>query len=236
MRNRFKAVLFDKDGTLLESDGTWVPFYREVLQIEKGISAHAADAMMVSGGYDPLTGKIISGSIMAGGTSAQLVDLWWPDAPEDVRREITRRIDHDHAHLSLKSLLPLADLESIFSVLRARNMLIGLATNDTYPSARGQIEALGLASHFSMVLTADRVARAKPSGDMIRAFASAHQIEPSSIVMVGDNHHDIDEARNGGAGLAVAVLTGNGAPDDLHAIADHVVASVAEIPALIERL
>jgi phosphoglycolate phosphatase len=236
MSKSFKAVLFDKDGTLIESDGTWVPFYREVLQIEKGISLAQADEMMISGGYDPVTGKILSGSVMAGGTSAQLVDLWWPDAPADVRREITRRIDHDHAHLSLKSVQPLGDLTALFDFVEARRLLIGLATNDTYPSAKGQIDALGLTSRFAMMLTSDRVPRAKPSGDMIRAFADAHKIAPSSIIMVGDNHHDIDEARAGGAGLAIAVLTGNGAADDLRAIADHVLPSISDLPRLLENL
>jgi phosphoglycolate phosphatase len=234
--SQFKAVLFDKDGTLIESDGTWVPFYREVLQIEKGITEAQADEIMVSGGYDPVTGKILSGSVMAGGTSAQLVDLWWPDAPADVRREITRRIDHDHAHLSLKSVQPLADLPALFDFVESRNLLIGLATNDTYPSAKGQIDALGLTNRFAMMLTSDRVPRAKPSGDMIRAFADAHKIAPHSIIMVGDNHHDIDEARAGGAGLAIAVLTGNGAADDLRAIADHVLPSVFDLPRLLESL
>jgi phosphoglycolate phosphatase len=236
MSKNFKAVLFDKDGTLIESDGTWVPFYREVLQIEKGINVAEADEMMVSGGYDPVTGKILSGSVMAGGTSAQLIDLWWPDAPVDIRREITRRIDHDHAHLSLKSVQPLADLTALFDFVAARDLLIGLATNDTYPSAKGQIDALGLTNRFAMMLTSDRVPRAKPSGDMIRAFADAHKISPKSIIMVGDNHHDIDEARSGGAGLAIAVLTGNGAADDLRAIADHVLPSVSDLPRLLESL
>jgi phosphoglycolate phosphatase len=52
--------------------------------------------------------------------------------------------------------------------------------------------------------------------------------------MVGDNAHDIETARDGGAGLAIGVLTGNSASEHLDTIADHVVASIAELPRLLK--
>ena len=53
--------------------------------------------------------------------------------------------------------------------------------------------------------------------------------------MVGDNSHDMEEARHGGA-LAIAVLSGNAAHADIAHLADHTLASVAEIPALLKSL
>ena len=53
---------------------------------------------------------------------------------------------------------------------------------------------------------------------------------------MGDNAHDMEEARNGGAGLAVAVLSGNAAHGDIAHLADHTIASVAELPALLRSL
>jgi phosphoglycolate phosphatase-like HAD superfamily hydrolase len=54
--------------------------------------------------------------------------------------------------------------------------------------------------------------------------------------MVGDNSHDMEEARNGGAGLAVAVLTGNAAHDEIAHLADHTIASIIELPGLLRSL
>jgi phosphoglycolate phosphatase len=54
--------------------------------------------------------------------------------------------------------------------------------------------------------------------------------------MVGDNSHDVEEARNGGAGLAIAVLSGNAAHDDIAHLADYTLGSVAELPAFLRSL
>ena len=49
--------------------------------------------------------------------------------------------------------------------------------------------------------------------------------------MVGDNPHDMEEARNGGAGLAIGVLSGNAGHGDLDHLADHVIPSIAHLEA-----
>jgi phosphoglycolate phosphatase len=69
---------------------------------------------------------------------------------------------------------------------------------------------------------------------MIHAFATALDIAPGEVAMVGDNAHDIETARAGGAGLAIGVLTGNSAAEHLEDIADHVVASIADLPRLLK--
>jgi phosphoglycolate phosphatase len=54
--------------------------------------------------------------------------------------------------------------------------------------------------------------------------------------MVGDNSHDMDEARAGGAGLAIGVLSGNAAYEDICHLADYTLNSVADIPELLRKL
>jgi phosphoglycolate phosphatase len=87
-----------------------------------------------------------------------------------------------------------------------------------------------------IVIGADSVTRPKPAGDMIHAFADATGIPPRAIAMVGDNPHDIETARAGGAGLAIGVLSGNAAHEDIAHLADHTIASIVELPALLRRL
>jgi phosphoglycolate phosphatase len=48
--------------------------------------------------------------------------------------------------------------------------------------------------------------------------------------MVGDNRHDLEMARAGGAGLAIGVLSGTGTLETLAPIADVVLDSVADLP------
>jgi phosphoglycolate phosphatase len=71
---------------------------------------------------------------------------------------------------------------------------------------------------------------------MVRRFAAVTGLPAEAIAMVGDNNHDMEEARNGGAGLAIAVLSGNASAGDIGHLADFTIANVAELPALLRSL
>ena len=231
-----RAVLFDKDGTLIDCDATWIPIYREVFMDMFGTDAGGAEALMARAGYDRATNRLRAGSILAGGTTRQLVGVLWPDADEAAAAEKARRIDNDYIHLVAERLTPLMPLAPIMEELRAMGLKLGVATNDTHVSAKAHMTHAGVIGHFEEIIAADTVAVPKPSGNMVRKFAEITGLPPSAIAMVGDNHHDMEEARNGGAGLAIAVLSGNAAHEDIAHLADHTLASIAELPALLRRL
>ena len=115
-------------------------------------------------------------------------------------------------------------------------MKLGVATNDSHVSATSHMTHIGVIEHFEDIIAADTVAVPKPSGNMIRRFAEITGLSPAEIAMVGDNSHDMEEARNGGAGLAVAVLSGNAEARHISHLADHTIASVAELPRLLKSL
>ena len=66
---------------------------------------------------------------------------------------------------------------------------------------------LGVAQLFDAAYGYDAVANPKPAPDAIQAFCDLTGLKPSEIAMVGDNRHDLEMARAGGAGLAVGVLS-----------------------------
>ena len=98
-----KAVLFDKDGTLIDVNGTWVPFYKAMLKQEQGLSSAEVETKMIAAGLDPVTNTFRAGSTLAGGTTRQLVALWWPDTSADEHEKITYRLDHEFAPLALQT-------------------------------------------------------------------------------------------------------------------------------------
>jgi phosphoglycolate phosphatase len=231
-----KGVLFDKDGTLIDVNATWIPFYKTMLEQERGLSPVAVESKMIAAGYDPVTNSFRAGSVLAGGTTRQLVELWWGAETADSHAAITHRLDHEFAPLALKHMKPLMDLQPIFKALKDLGLKLGVATNDSQLSATNHMRALGVAESFEAIIGADSVAIPKPSGQMVDLFAKRTGLKLSEIAMVGDNTHDLEEARNGRAGLAIAVLTGNGKREDLHAHADHVLESVEELPHMLRRL
>lgn len=231
-----RGILFDKDGTLIDVNATWIPIYRQVLMELFSTDASGAESLMALVGYDRAADRFKAGSIIAGGTTRQLVDAWWPDLDAAGKAEKVRMLDNDYTHLASEGLAPLMPLEPIFDELRGMGLKLGVATNDSHVSARAQMHRIGVIAHFEDIIAADTVAVPKPSGDMIRRFAEITGLAPSEIAMVGDNHHDIEEARNGGAGLAIAVLSGNAAHEDIAHLADHTLESIAELPALLRGL
>ena len=231
-----RGILFDKDGTLIDVNGTWVPIYRQMLCEQLVIGVDAANAMMRRAGYDPSTDRFAANSILASGTTRQLIDVWWPGLSEIDALEKIRVLDVDYAPLARSVLKPLMELAPLLSDLKSMGFHIGVATNDSHCSACNHMSHLGVFDLFDEVIGADSVAAPKPSGDMIRKFAATTGLDLAEIAMVGDNSHDIDEARNGGAGLAVAVLSGNALHDDIAHLADHTLDSIASLPQLLKSL
>ena len=225
-----KAVLFDKDGTLIDVNGTWVPFYKAMLKQEQGLSPAQVETKMIAAGLDPVTDTFRAGSTLAGGTTRQLVALWWPDATAEEHATIANRLDHEFAPLALSHMTPLMPLPPVFQALKALGLQLGVATNDGEVSAKRHMDALKVEHFFTAILGADSVAMPKPSGHMVQMFADRAGILPHEIAMVGDNTHDLEEARNGGAGLAIGVLTGNGQRHHLEHHADQIFDSIADLP------
>ncbi|MCX7349940.1 MAG: HAD family hydrolase [Alphaproteobacteria bacterium] len=233
---KIHGVLFDKDGTLIDVNATWVPIYREALKQLFSVDDAGAEALMVQAGYDRATGKLKAGSPLAGGTNREIAAIWWPELKGGALDAHLDRLEHRFGQMARDRLVPLMPLEPILSDLRAMGLKLGVATNDSHLSARAHMAEVGVIAHFEDIIAADTVPVAKPAGNMIRRFAALTGLPAASIAMVGDNHHDMEEARNGGAGLAIAVLSGNAGREDIAHLADYTIDSVADLPALLRRL
>ncbi len=231
-----QGILFDKDGTLIEVNDTWLPIYRQMLSELFETDVDGADTLLEKAGLDRATDTFKPGSALAAGTTRQLISIWWPGLDAAGIAEKVRILDHDYAPLVKAALKPLMALEPVFAELKGMGMRLGVATNDSHVSATNHMSHIGMIGHFEDIIAADTVEVPKPSGNMIRRFSDITGLRPEEIAMVGDNSHDMEEARNGGAGLAIAVLSGNAKHQDIAHLADHTIASVAELPALLRSL
>ena len=231
-----RGLLFDKDGTLIDVIGTWLPVYREMLaEAFPGRREHW-DRILLESGYDPDANNFKANSLMAAGTTDQLVDLWWPGLQSRERRAMIERVDRDFSLKSVKYLQPLMPLEPLLGQLKARDLSLGIATNDNEASARRHVKLLKLDRLIDFVAGYDTVAKAKPAGDMVYAFCMACGLNPEDVAVVGDNPHDLEMARSAGAGLAIGVLSGNSTAQDFGSLADAVLGTIGELPDYLERL
>jgi phosphoglycolate phosphatase len=230
-----KGILFDKDGTLIEVNGTWIPLYKAMLADVFGHAPDEITDLLSRTGYIAESNSIRAGSIMAGGTTREIASIWWPEISAEERRDRVYHIDNVIGPQAKTFVKPLMDLLPVFDELHQMGFVLGVGTNDSEASGRAHMIHLGVAQYFEIILGSDSVKVPKPSGQMVARFAEVTGLAPHEIAMVGDNSHDIEEARHGGA-MAIAVLTGNAGHDDIAHLADHTLNSVADIPQLLRSL
>ena len=68
---------------------------------------------------------------------------------------------------------------------------------------------------------------------MVVSFCAQLELDVETVVVVGDNRHDIEMGRNANAGLCIGVLTGTSTRDELESIADIVLDDISALPDVI---
>jgi phosphoglycolate phosphatase len=233
MAAAIRAVLFDKDGTLVDFEKTWLGVAQTLALAAAGGDLDGAARLLDVAGFDAGEGRFRPDSVFAAGTNAEIVALWYPELGEAERARRTESFNALTAAEGARRAVPLPGVAEAVAELRSRGLTLGVATNDSTEGARLTLAALGLAEAFAAAFGYDSVARPKPAPDPVHAFAALAGLEPRAIAVVGDNGHDLEMARAAGAGLAVGVLSGNGTRASLSPLADAVLASVADLPAFL---
>lgn len=224
-----RAVLFDKDGTLLDDVKTWFPVYRDILLDIYDRDEEQALAAMKMCGYVPESHSFAPASPLGAGTPDEIASLLWPDLPADELRKRTQDMDDEFTRLALRHLTELMPLKPFFREMRELGLIIGIATNDNTQSAKQQMEALGVLDQFALVIGFDGVENPKPAGDMVHVYCEHTGLMPEHVAVVGDSAHDMLMGRAAGAGLVAGVLSGNSAMSDLSPHADIVIESIADL-------
>jgi phosphoglycolate phosphatase len=225
-----KGILFDKDGTLVDFQATWFAIGDLLALQAAGGDRARANALMEAAGYDFGKKCFKADSVFAAGTNADIVALWYPQAAAEDRRKMTIGFDRFTAEEGARQSVPLPGSQDAIARLHRLGFRLGVATNDSTGGAEKTLLALGVAQMFDAAYGYDAVASPKPAPDAIYAFSDLTGLKLSEIAMVGDNRHDMEMARAGGVGLAIAVLSGTGTRETLAPMADVVLDSIADLP------
>lgn len=227
-----RAILFDKDGTLIDFEKTWFSFSHAMAKWAAGGDEEKARYLMDIGGYDWNTKRFGPNSVIAAGTVEEMVALWHPDADEISVKNIIAHYNKASLEAGPSSAVPIEGLHETLQALHAQGFILGICTNDSEAGALKTAQMLGIDHFFAGFIGYDTAARPKPFADPLIYFAKENGLELSQLAMVGDNSHDMEAALAAQAGLSIGVLSGNAGADILAPLADIVLPSVADIPAL----
>ncbi|AZO56662.1 MULTISPECIES: HAD family hydrolase [unclassified Mesorhizobium] len=225
-----KGILFDKDGTLVDFNATWLGVADFMAMDAADGDRWKADRLLAAAGFDFANRRFKPDSIFASGTNLDVVELWFPRLSNEDQMLAVARFNEITSVQGSAMAVALPDIVDTLALLHKRSYRLGVATNDSTSGAEKTLVTLGVAQLFVAAYGYDAVANPKPAPDTIQAFCDLTGLKPSEIAMVGDNRHDLEMARAGGCGLAVGVLSGTGTRESLAEIADVILESVADLP------
>ena len=230
-----KAILFDKDGTLLDFDLTWGAAGYHVMKTIAGSDDAAFERLVRVTDYDVETRRYRPTSIMVASSMDDIGPLWARALKRDDHAAVGREIDRLFIATAPNYIAPLGDPADILSTLVRQGYRLGIATNDSEAAALQQAELMGLIPHLDFIVGHDSGHGRKPDPGMVEAFAKKLGLSPGETALVGDSTHDLHAARAAGA-LAIAVLSGPASREELEPHADYVIGSIADLPELVEQL
>ena len=217
---RLRAVLFDMDGTLLDS----APDFIAICQ-----------AMRADRGLAPIAEKLIRDQV-SGGARA-MVTCTFAMRPEDqgfeaLRLEFLERYQEHCAVLTR----PFDGIDELLAEIESAKLIWGVVTNKPLRFAEPIMQRLGLAERSAILICPDHVTRSKPDPEPMLLACSQLNLDPASVLFVGDDLRDIESGRAAGTRTA-AVTYGYIHPDDnpRNWGADVVVEHPLELRAVLEQ-
>jgi HAD superfamily hydrolase (TIGR01509 family) len=215
-----KAIVFDFDGVLADSEPLHLRAYQQVLS-RFGISLTKEDYYTRYLGYDD-----------EGVFTRLATEHGLPLDESDLQTLIAAKAGVFDAAIGSEEILYPGAAECI-ARMSARYPL-GIASG----ALRHEIEAIlrhrGLLQHFRFIVGSGDTAESKPAPDPYRRAAQLHRLAPAECVAIEDSHWGIVSAKS--AGLTCVGLTTTYSRAHL-AEADRIVDSLDEFtPALIESL
>ncbi|MBZ0131574.1 MAG: HAD-IA family hydrolase [Rhodocyclaceae bacterium] len=189
MGRNYRLVVFDWDGTLLDSAGAIVACMR----------AAAIDLDLPP--PDEKTARHVIGLGLHDALSQAM-----PDVPSSEYQRVAER--YRHHYLAQDHQLSLfAGARELVEELSQTGCLLGVATGKSRLGLNRALETSGLKRYFHATRCADECS-SKPAPDMLRELMDELDTVPDQTLMIGDTIHDLQMAKNAGVG---ALAVGYGA-------------------------
>ncbi|MEJ8475452.1 HAD family hydrolase [Roseibium algae] len=230
-----KAILFDKDGTLLDFDASWAGINEALAQMASDGNPQFTDKLLRIAGMDPLSKSTSAGSLFAAGNSQEIAEAWISAGAKFDQAQLASEIDKLCIE-GMRSAVPLPGIPGALHALSKAGFKLGVASSDSEASIHAFLQATGLSGHFEFIVGYDSGHGPKPEPGMMTGFAAAIDLPVSAIAMIGDNTHDLIMAQAASAGLKIGVLSGTGTEGDLSPLADIILESVAGLPDFLDNV
>ena len=217
MASRPLAVLFDLDGTLIDS-----------IELILNSARHA---------FRDRTDSAPSDAEWLAGVGTPLATMFRQYARDDAEVEALIAKYREYQIANHDRLTRRYDMVvEVVDGLRAAGHPQAIVTSKTGWLARRGLDHVGLASHFDVIVGCDSCDRHKPDPQPVLKALEQLGYAPHEAVFVGDSVHDM-LAGNAAGVTTIAALWGPFSREDLVASEpNHFLDRMADLPALLERI
>jgi HAD superfamily hydrolase (TIGR01509 family) len=197
MSTSYKAVLFDIDGTLVDSNDAhaqaWVDAFAEA-----GVTVDPVKVRRCIGmGGDKLM-PAVSGIDEASPQGTRISDR---------RGEIFRA-------KYLPALKPFPRAAELVAAVKARGLVAVAASSASRKDLHALLKVAGAEDLLDEATSSDDAEQSKPDPDIVQAALAKAGSRPEDTVMIGDTPYDVEAARRAGVD-AIALRCGGWGDDDL---------------------
>lgn len=219
-----QAIIFDKDGTLIDFDAMWGSWTLELAgRLQATIGLDASRALCECYGYDKASRKILPDGKLTCTPMWRLRELM----VEVVRSFGTGATEAScavakawHVPDPVTLAKPFTDIHKLFTNIHKPGIKIAIATTDDREPTFAMLDAFGVKDLVTTMVCADDGIKAKPAPEMVTVICQHLNVDPCNVIVIGDTVADLQMARSAGAGYVIGVLSGVGSLENLTPLAD----------------
>jgi len=218
-----EAVLFDLDGTLLDTAGD---------------IALALNRAIAEFGWDPVAATVAKTLIGRGGPMLvqRAAELQGRNLEPGTHAAIVERFFHHYGALQQTdecTARPFAGAAEGLLALHAAGLRTAIVTNKQRRFAISLAERLGLSAGVDVYVGGDSCARRKPDPMPLLFACESLGVSPSRALMVGDSINDAQAARDAGMPVICVPYGYNEGMDPRSLPCDLLIDNLADLPALL---
>ncbi|MGQ9543904.1 MAG: HAD family hydrolase [Candidatus Bathyarchaeia archaeon] len=183
-----KAVIFDFDGTLVDSYEAHLESFRRALN-RHGLKVEAEEIYKRFG----KPARVILAEVLPETVHHRIDDL-----VREKRKEFVE---------TSRKIRLFEGVEDTLRYLKSKGIRLGLATSADRLSVMGVLERFGLQTYFDTILSSEDVEEAKPNPKIFIMAAERLGVDPKECIIVGDSIFDVIAASE--AGIRVVIIANN---------------------------
>lgn len=207
-----KAILFDLDGTIINTNELILTSFDYVLNKKYGLEVSEKEIVKTFG--EPLKATL---------------DFYLKDKSKE-GYELYMEFSHKMQDTYIKGY---EHVEEGLKALIRKGYKLAIVTSKRRERALSGLDTFNLTKYFKVIVSPEDTLKHKPHGDPVLKACELLKVKPEEAIMVGDSHNDILSGKNAGAKTCLVSYTALELTEVLKCKPDFVVDTIEEILSVI---